>query len=240
MALVRLLLCFLIIVSCLADAAPDYSKNSIQLGLSSLYFQPLYKGENHNSYILPVIDAQYQDLYFRGLELGYLLEQSHQQGVVLAVAADKFSVYDMPDSSRAKGKQDALNLKAGISRFYGNQILSASLATDFSQVHDGSQVEISWFYSWYAGSKIVYGGVYGYWYDHLLTEHYFSPESPSSYKPRDAWILAPAISLDVYASGRWQWQVGMMLEIYSPQVYQSPIVQGNKRLLSMLSIAHKF
>jgi len=240
MALVRLLLCVLIIGSGLANAAPGYSKKTVQLGLSSLYFQPLYKGENHNSYILPVIDAQYQGFYFRGLELGYLLEQSYKQEVVLAVAADKFSVYDMPDSSRAKGKQDALNLKAGISRFYGNQIFSASLATDFSQVHDGSQVELSWFYSWYAGSKILYGGVYGYWYDRLLTEHYFSPESPSSYKSRDAWILAPAISLDVYAGEHWQWQVGMMLDFYSPQIYQSPLIEGNKRLLSMFSIAHNF
>lgn len=223
------------------SAAPSFQQRYAELGLSLLGFQPLYEDEKNTATVLPHLEFQYDNFYLRDLELGYLFVQDYQQEITLSLAADRFSLYKVPSGSRAKGKQDAINLKGGISRYYNSGLYTATVMTDISEVHDGSQVELSWFYPQYSGYWTWYGGIYGNWMDRHLVEHYYTTKSPvPGYKAQDGWSIAPTLSLDYQTEGGWLFNMAVMVEFYSPEIYKSPLIEHRHRGAMNFTIIRQF
>ncbi len=230
-------------------AEENHSELEINLGLGIGSSQSIYKGINDQTDVMPLLSLRYDRFYLDGFEAGYLIAEEDDYSLSIAISGDSLDGERTDGDSQLAGMGDVdsgINLKLEGETFTQFGLLSASIAQDISNEHDGTEVSFGWGMPVELSGVEVIPSVYASWMSGDLTNHYFgvstnkATANRSAYTAGDAWRYGVEVMAHYPLTPEWNLMGGVGIEWYSDEITDSSIVDEDRSIGGFIGVSYSF
>jgi len=230
-------------------AEEKHSELEIDLGLAMGTSQSIYKGVDDQSAAIPLLSLRYERFYLDGFEAGYLLAEDDDYSLSIAIAGDSLDGERTDGDSQLAGMGDVdsgINLKLAGETLTPFGLLSASIAQDISNEHEGTEVSFGWGMPVELSGVEVIPSVYASWMSGDLTNHYFGVSANkatvnrSAYTADDAWRYGVEVMAHYPLTPEWNLMGGVGIEWYSDEITDSSIVDEESSIGGFIGVNYRF
>ncbi len=230
-------------------AEENHSELEINLGLGIGTSQSIYKGINDQTDVMPLLSLRYDRFYLDGFEAGYLIAEEDDYSLSIAISGDSLDGERTDGDSQLAGMGDVdsgINLKLEGETFTQFGLLSASIAQDISNEHDGTEVSFGWGIPVELSGVEVIPSVYASWMSGDLTNHYFgvstnkATANRSAYTAGDAWRYGVEVMAHYPLTPEWNLMGGVGIEWYSDEITDSSIVDEDSSIGGFIGVSYRF
>ena len=230
-------------------AEENHSELEINLGLGIGTSQSIYKGINDQTDVMPLLSLRYDRFYLDGFEAGYLIAEEDDYSLSIAISGDSLDGERTDGDSQLAGMGDVdsgINLKLEGETFTQFGLLSASIAQDISNEHDGTEVSFGWGMPVELSGVEVIPSVYASWMSGDLTNHYFgvstnkATANRSAYTAGDAWRYGVEVMAHYPLTPEWNLMGGVGIEWYSDEITDSSIVDEDRSIGGFIGVSYSF
>jgi outer membrane protein len=239
-----------VFLAAVAGNAGADEKELALIGAGGIISTSPYRGVDHQTMLIPILRWDYKDFYVNGIEAGYRFFKADPVRLSVLVAP-RFMGYHSSDSDALAGMEDRdrsldAGIRADIALPWEGVSLGAKVSNDVLSRNDGREMELS--LSWRMAGRIwrliPSAGVRVQ--SSRMVDYYYGIRSDEVRSDRPAYDPGTAVNYFAHTifsfgiSQNWSVVTRVGVEVLSPQVTKSPIVNKDYLMTGLIGLARRF